>query len=58
MGLEFALDELYASGWTDLDSMGCSRHSDGTVQGAVVGHCDSEAAVFALAQFRRQLAAV
>jgi len=29
MGLEFALDELYATGWSDLDSSGCSHHSDG-----------------------------
>lgn len=97
MGLEFALNELYATGWTDLDSSGCGHHTDGrgypkservkqefassgyefklrrldlfncyraewvdadgAIQGAVVGHTDAEAAVFALAQFRRQLVA-
>ncbi len=94
MGIEYALDELYASGWTDLDSAGCGHHVDGRgypkiervreefagagfefslrrvdlfkcfraewldaggqVRGAVVSHSDEEAAVFALAQFRRQ----
>ena len=29
MGLDFAIDELYATGWTALDSSGCLRHSDG-----------------------------
>ncbi len=29
MGLDFAIDELYATGWTALDSTGCERHSDG-----------------------------
>ena len=29
MGLEFALEELYATGWSDLDSNGCSHHTDG-----------------------------
>lgn len=94
MGIDFALDELYASGWTDLDSAGCGHHTDGRgypkidrvreefacagfdfklrrvelfkcyraewadasgeVRGAVVSQSDVEAAVFALAQFRRQ----
>lgn len=97
MGLEFALDELYASGWSDLDSAGCSHHVDGRgyprpervrqefasagfelavrridlfkcyraewsngepgMSGSVVGHSEAEAAVYALAQFRRQLLA-
>lgn len=95
MSFEFALDELYATGWSDLDSSGCSHHSDGrafprpdrvkqefaaagvdlslekvdafkcyrakwseTDTGTpvtVVGACDAEAAVFALARLRRQL---
>lgn len=29
MELEFALDELYASGWTALDTAGCSYGADG-----------------------------
>ena len=29
MGLDFAIDELYATGWTALDSSGCKHHSDG-----------------------------
>ena len=29
MGLDFAIDELYATGWTSLDSSGCRHHSDG-----------------------------
>ncbi|MGE3107404.1 MAG: hypothetical protein AB7G11_00870 [Phycisphaerales bacterium] len=96
MGLDYALDELYASGWTDLDSAGCGHHtdgrgypkidrvrdefaaagytfsirrvdlfkcfraewvgSDGQIKGAVVSHNDTDAAVYALARFRRQQA--
>lgn len=102
MGLNFALDELHATGWCELDSAGCSYDTDGrtypTVErvrrefessgfdftierieefrchraewcdrgpvvpneerehGAVVGHSEAEAAVFALAQFRRRTA--
>ena len=29
MGLDFAIDELYATGWTSLDSSGCTHHTDG-----------------------------
>ncbi|MFN0132988.1 MAG: hypothetical protein ACKVW3_10750 [Phycisphaerales bacterium] len=29
MGLDFAIDELYATGWTALDSVGCKHHADG-----------------------------
>jgi hypothetical protein len=29
MGLNFAIDELYATGWSALDSTGCEYHSDG-----------------------------
>lgn len=29
MGLDFAIDELYATGWTSLDSAGCKHHTDG-----------------------------
>ncbi len=29
MGLDFAIDELYATGWTALDSAGCRHHADG-----------------------------
>jgi hypothetical protein len=95
MSFEFALDELYATGWSDLDSSGCSHHVDGRAYPrpdrvkqefaaagvdleiqkidafkcyrakwadmdtgnpeTVVGQCDAEAAVFALARLRRQL---
>jgi hypothetical protein len=94
MSFEFALDELYATGWSDLDSSGCSHHRDGrayprpdrvkqefaaagvdlTIEKVdafncyrakwtdadtgqpvtVVGACEAEAAVFALARLRRQ----
>lgn len=97
MGLGFAIEELFATGWSALDSTGCEPLSDGRfypgvarireefanngfeltlrhVQlfdcyraewrdaagkpaGAVVGQSDTEAAVYALAQLRRQLAA-
>lgn len=29
MGLSFALDELQATGWSDLDSTGCAYDTDG-----------------------------
>ena len=29
MGLDFALDELYATGWSNLDPSGCIFHTDG-----------------------------
>lgn len=29
MGLDFAIDELYATGWTALNSAACEHHSDG-----------------------------
>lgn len=96
MGLDFAIDELYATGWTGLDSSSCEYHADGRpfpsvervkrsfkeagfslsirhIQlfdcyraewrdqsndgGAVVGQTEREAAVYALSQLRRQLAA-
>lgn len=97
MGLDFAIDELLATGWSALDTTGCSHHVDGRgypcvarvkdefaaegfelsirhvqlfdcyraewrdaagiATGAVVGRSDTEAAVYALAQLRRQLAA-
>lgn len=98
MGLSFAIDELYATGWTALSSAGCEYAPDGraypTVDrvlsevgqlgqelrlvhiqlfdcyraewrdatgagggtGAVVGHCQAEAAVYALSQIRRTMA--
>lgn len=96
MGLDFAIDELYATGWSSLDSQGCAFHTDGrpypscarvkeefiaagceltirriqlfdchraewidrsgSASGAVVGHSDVEAAVYALSQLRRSLA--
>lgn len=99
MGLDFALDELHATGWTSLDTAaGPAQHTDGRAhpsldrvkqefaaagckftmrkvdrfncyraewtkpdgQGtdSVVGHSEAEAAVYALAQLRRQLVAV
>lgn len=95
MGLNFAVDELYASGWSTLDSSGCEflegrqypgvgrvqnefagqgftlsirrvelfdcfraewRTQGGHASGAVVAQSESEAAVYALAQMRRQSA--
>lgn len=29
MSLDFALDRLYSTGWSDLDSSGCEHHTDG-----------------------------
>jgi hypothetical protein len=29
MGLDFAIDELYATHWTPLDTSGCTHHTDG-----------------------------
>lgn len=29
MSIDFALDELYATGWTALDTSGCERAGDG-----------------------------
>jgi len=29
MGIDFAIDELYATGWTSPDSDGCQKHQDG-----------------------------
>ena len=95
MALEYAIDELYATGWQALDSSACTHLTDGrpfpTEQaikdafahagfdlsirriqlfdcsraewrdasgspiGAVVGQTHNEAAVFALAQLRRQM---
>ncbi len=31
MGLDFAIDELYATGWNTLDTSGCAHHQDGRV---------------------------
>jgi len=98
MGLNFAVDQLYATGWTALDTRGCQRLTDsrayplpervatefaqmghtltithiqlfkccraswqdesGNEIGAVVGHTDEEAAVFALSQIRRSMGAM
>lgn len=96
MTLIYAIDELYKTGWSDLNSAGCRHAADGRgypsvervrrefaeagyelvvrhvnlfdcyraewryaerAVGAVVGQSDEEAAVYALAQLRRQLAA-
>ncbi len=98
MGLDFAIDELYATGWSALDTSGCEHTSAGRLfpsfkrvvkdfenagcvlrlrhvaefdcyraewsdkrgapLGAVVGRSQDEAAVYALAQWRRQTATV
>lgn len=98
MGIDIALEELYATGWSALDSAGCELDGQGrwvptvsriaeefrgagfalTVHhaqlfdcyravwmttggdpaGAVVGASEHEAAIYALAQLRRQVAAV
>jgi hypothetical protein len=97
MGLDFAIDELYASGWSANLTEQCERHHDGrafpgvdrvvtefreagyditvrhiqlfdcfraewrddagNASGAVVGNTSAEAAVYALAQLRKNLAA-
>ena len=31
MELDFAIDELYAAGWSALDTTGCEHHTDGRV---------------------------
>jgi len=94
MGLDIAIEELYATGWSSLDTTGheyspggrlyptveraeqefasggralpirkvdlfdCYRaewtDSSGAAAGAVVGQSEAEAAVYALAQLRRQ----
>ncbi|MBX3357035.1 MAG: hypothetical protein KF745_01275 [Phycisphaeraceae bacterium] len=94
MGIDFALDELYATGWSSLDTADCNYNTDGRtfpsldrvkaefagaglsltlrridkfncwraewsdssgrVSGGVVGHSEADAAVYALAQMRRQ----
>lgn len=93
MGLDFAIDELMATGWSAMDTTGCEHTPEGRVfpsvlrvqrefadaghelsiryvqlfdchraewsdsrgdpAGAVVGAGEREAAVYALAQFRR-----
>ncbi len=98
MGLDFAIDELYATGWSALDTTGCEHTSSGRMfpsvkratrefedggcvlrvrhvaafdcyraewsdkrgapLGAVVGRSEAEAAVYALAHWRRQAATV
>jgi hypothetical protein len=99
MGLEYAIEELFATGWSALDTRGCEHDGNGrpypqpirvrdefaaagydleithvqlfdcyraewrdrttgAASGAVVGHAEEEAAVFALSQLRRQLAGV
>ncbi|MDX2115713.1 MAG: hypothetical protein SFZ24_08865 [Planctomycetota bacterium] len=95
MGLTFAIEELYATGWSTLESTGCEFDADGRLyptvariarefadagyalqirridlfdccraewrapsgeaSGAVVGQSEAEAAVYALAHFRRLL---
>ena len=96
MGLEFAIEELYTTGWSPLDTRRCDHDASGRLypmparvsdefaaagfelevkhvqlfdcyraewrdrsgeatSGAVVGHAEEEAAVFALSQLRRHL---
>lgn len=91
MGLRYALDELYASGWSSRTIDGCCTDDQGRrypsvervqqefsdaglsltlthvqlfdcyraewADGAVVGHTIEEAAVFALARYRKSLVA-
>ncbi len=96
MGLDFAVDDLYTTGWSALDTSGCERAADGRwfpglqrvhrefeeagltltlrhvphfdcyraewreasgrAAGAVVGRTEAEAAVYAFARMRRQMA--
>lgn len=97
MGLDFAIDQLFATGWSALDTTGCEFHAGrcypglgrvmrefassgadlslrkidlfdcfraewrdatGRALGGVVGQTEIEAAVYALAQFRRSAHAV
>lgn len=97
MGLDFAIDQLFATGWSALDTTGCEFHGGrcypglgrvmrefaasgadlslrridlfdcfraewrdaaGRALGGVVGQTEIEAAVYALAQFRRAAHAV
>jgi hypothetical protein len=97
MGLDFAIDELYATGWLPLDTSGCNRAPDGrpypsveraqrefaqqgfdlsvrhvpvfgcyqaewseggAPAGAVVGHTEEEAVVYAFSRFRRRQTAL
>lgn len=99
MGLKYALEELYATGWTALDSQGCTADDTGRLfptvdrvireftaeglslsiahvqlfdcykaewtatgidelAGSVVAHSQEEAAVFALARFRKAAASL
>lgn len=44
MGLDFAIDELYATGWNELDSAGCEYHTDGRVFPRLERICDEFAA--------------
>ena len=95
MGLNFAIEQLFATGWSALDTTGCEFHQGrcypglgrvmrefaganadlsirkidlfdcyraewrdtsgppGNALGGVVGHTETEAAVYALAMFRR-----
>jgi hypothetical protein len=93
MGLNFAIDELYASGWSALNTAGCEYDTDGRAfpgvnrvaqdftdagfelairhvqifdcyraewrdqqgraAGGVVGHTQTEAAVYALSRMRK-----
>jgi hypothetical protein len=92
MGLDFAIEQLFATGWSALDTTGCEYHQGrcypglgrvmrefaaagadlslrkidlfdcyraewrdhaGHALGGVVGHTETEAAVYALATFRR-----
>lgn len=95
MGLDFAIDELYKTGWSPSAGSSCERHRDGraypnvsrvaqefnsagydltvrhiqlfgcfraewhdesgNASGAVVGTSEAEAAVYALAQLRRNM---
>lgn len=95
MGEDFAIDQLYATGWTALDTAGCTPDASGrwvpgrarieqefaaagfslllrrpqlfdcsraewidakgVPAGSVVGKSDLEAAIYALAVFRRQM---
>ena len=98
MGLDYAIEELYATGWSPLDTKECEHDAggrmyplpgrvgrefsaagydleikhvqlfdcyraewrdqiDGSAVGAVVGHGEEEAAVYALSQLRRRRSA-
>lgn len=53
MGLNLALDELRSTGWTDLDSTGCTYDSDGRAYPSVSRAREESSAAGAVLDIRR-----